>query len=248
MAGLEPTQTNLLLQTIGKCIDKKLDSTQYVQQLKQKSKSKTSDVESKTKKLSESISKNRQKPKEQVVKEKAKKESSNKDIIESKRKAEEKKKTEKVRKGDVTPKKGETPDKTKISKEKVKKDDVVALQKPEAVIKDSNKQVEELEEQRIEKNETEEPPAINNLNASNSGDLDNIVPTEIANTASDDIETIAETKPTLIRPKSARPKSGDLNKQNKEECNTYSNLFFNHFKMFIFSDTRTLTIKYTSAS
>lgn len=33
IAGLEPTQTNLLLQAIGKAIDRKLDSSKYVQKL-----------------------------------------------------------------------------------------------------------------------------------------------------------------------------------------------------------------------
>lgn len=34
IAGLEPTETNLLLQAIGKALDKKLDSSEYVSKLK----------------------------------------------------------------------------------------------------------------------------------------------------------------------------------------------------------------------
>lgn len=223
------------MQTIGKCIDKKLDSAQYIQQLKQKSKTKTSDV----KKVSDSTSKTRQKL--EVSKEKIKKESSNKNSISPRK---EKVKRESGNKNLISPSSKESKKKTKQQGDASpkKRDDtpekvnIATHNDTETVV---TKNVVEIEE-NIEKIETEI--------ANDSGDLEVVTENIVVNaTKNGENEVVTEPKAVLKRPKSARPKSGDL-KQNELEgayiiCLKMKMRFNN-----CFSYTRTFIIKHTSTS
>lgn len=197
VAGLEPTQTNLLLQAIGKSIDKKLDSTEYVQQLKQTSKGKNAKAETKTKAKAEDKSKSKRKAKEAEGKKETKERrsrdrSENKTLVspsEAKKK-EERKRVEKGRN-----KEGEKKDREKISvSPKENKND-----------KKSAEVVIDVDKEHIEIAKGNETGSIT-LNEGITEIIDKSNTLKIDNTEKSET---AELKLPQNRPKSARPRSGN---------------------------------------
>lgn len=205
-AGLEPTETNLLLQTIGKAIDKKLDSSQYIQQLK-KSKAKP-ESENKLKKASESTSKTRLTPKEETTKEKrsekVRKGGSTTNITSPNtrdaKKKEDRKTSEKTKKEKVSPKKDEEPKNVKNGESETLGKQAEINDKVDEIFEETEKTDKaKLKDEEVKEDEV--------------GENQNITEVETIKKSIEQ-ESVIEIKSALTRPKSAKPKSASL-KQNE---------------------------------
>lgn len=184
VAGLEPNETNLLLQAIGTAIDKKISSVEYVEQMKQgKVKKSEEKIKKTTKEKTSKKPISKESPKS--VDRNSNKDSSrrrDKDSKDSKQKIKSNKEKKIVNKGEVDGKTKKSPK----AVEETPKTEIVELQKEEGL----NKNKEPLEPTQDvvvneEKIENPEPK-----------------PMEIENTRN----------LSSARPKSARPKSGDSTK------------------------------------
>ncbi|KAF7280000.1 hypothetical protein GWI33_006516 [Rhynchophorus ferrugineus] len=203
VAGLEPVETNLLLQTIGKCIDKKIDTSEYV--------SKVSSGE--------------------IIKEKPAKKVGHKEKDKKADVKETSKEKRRVREASVSRTKksggGETPKSTDRIKEstRTKSKDNKTLkpkQKKEEVKKDSPKPEEDKKKDSPRLGETKNEPVVElpqNEEATGIQLEEEAPPTTSKNNPTDEESQKPEEQPvfsnarlgsaSLTRPKSARPKSGD---------------------------------------
>ncbi|XP_076269061.1 uncharacterized protein LOC143201715 isoform X1 [Rhynchophorus ferrugineus] len=203
VAGLEPAETNLLLQTIGKCIDKKIDTSEYVLKVSSG----------------------------EIVKEKPAKKAGHKEKDKKADVKETSKEKRRVREASVSRTKksggGETPKSTDRIKESTRtkgKDNktLKPKQKKEEVKKDSPKPEEDKKKDSPRLGETKNEPVVElpqNEEATGIQLEEEAPPTTSKNNPTDEESQKPEEQPvfsnarlgsaSLTRPKSARPKSGD---------------------------------------
>ncbi|XP_044265705.1 TRAF3-interacting protein 1 [Tribolium madens] len=225
VAGLEPTETNILLQTIGKAIEKKIDSSEYVKQFqsgdilgkdKNRKSKKPSDKNEKVKKTSKIVIDNEEKSRVPKVKDK---QSNNETPKSTDRDKSKPKRTSKESKGKPASDDGKTKSKEKPKKTKEKSKDVTTKEK-------ASKESTEIPTTTAEIMSTVEINEKQNL----SDTVDSSVPENVVTLKPEEefIKTIipqtTETTDSNLtegieprkrsasasRPKSARPKSGDL--------------------------------------
>lgn len=221
VAGLEPTETNILLQTIGKAIERKTDSSEYVKQLhsgqivnndkvkKSKKPSERNDNLKKSSKIIKDTHNGTTKIKE--------KQNSNETPKSTDRDKSKTKRTTKDPKSKVGSDDGKT--KTK-EKEKTKKKEVTK----EIVKKESKEKVETPKpavEIIPEKQTTAETNEIESTTRSYPDEESVKTSTNLQNIEADANVTEA-TEPrkrsaSASRPKSARPKSGDLKEKSLQD-------------------------------
>ncbi|CAG9760214.1 unnamed protein product [Ceutorhynchus assimilis] len=190
VAGLEPTETNILLQTIAKCIDKKISSNEYVAKINSAEPTGKTEKKSSTKKR-ETIKKGRsiETPK---TTDRAKESSRSKETNKKDKKVSNKPEEKSQKK---TKAEGETLE-TKIRENhKNEVPDPSTEDEPELIIKET---INEAAEPLVQSPKSTEPILNQDITSSNA-----IQP--LPNTFSNARQSSAN----LIRPKSARPKSGD---------------------------------------
>lgn len=215
MAGLEPTETNILLQTIGKAIEKKLDSTEYVTQLH------SGQITKKSKKPSEKNDKNK-KTKTNVNETKAvTKKATETPKSTDREKTKTKRTINKESKSKASSDDGKLKSKQKEKKIKEKPE---IVQSPEKENTPSLPTINNLEPvvEIIEKNELKSENISADINRSQPDDNVNkpevIQPSVITEPQNDN-----EGRKSASRPKSARPRSGDLKEkpsQNSHQTET----------------------------
>ncbi|CAG9834614.1 unnamed protein product [Diabrotica balteata] len=254
VAGLEPTNTNLLLQALAKSIESNIDSTQYVSNLKtgvKTDRAKKSKIPVEKSKAPSKINNEQKVTEKKTIKSNEKKldtftnkkipnsvrtDDGNKGKTRKNNKQEEK--ASKVQKTEESPKidsfKKETlkPESSKKEKSKVDsarntsnkvkdytRNDNITLSenKDEAVENNTSKQQEDDGPNLEPSKDPEETPKLGHNLAINEG-LNTTITNEINNETEnlDAKKSIANVElnsnRNLLRPKSARPKSGDLDK------------------------------------
>ncbi|XP_064211466.1 TRAF3-interacting protein 1 isoform X2 [Tribolium castaneum] len=213
VAGLEPTETNILLQTIGKAIEKKVDSSEYVKQLQSDKNEKIKKTTSKT--VINNEEKVRSTPK---VKEKHSNETpKSTDREKSKPKRTSKESRSKPASDDGKAKSKEKPKKTKdTTKETSQKPSKESTEIPTTTAEIISP-VDNIDEKQnlTETPESSVPETVNtNLSVPDEESIKTIIP-QIT-------ETPEATEPrkrsaSASRPKSARPKSGDLKEKTTQD-------------------------------
>lgn len=236
IAGLDPEDTNQLLQAIGSALEQKLDTTDYVKQFKKKGKpkvegeklKKTSKTSITSEEKAKTIKKELRKSIEASPKEKSKRKEEAKNsvrdkVIESVQK--EKKVLKEKSKNKPSKMKERNDNETKVSKKP--KEDLKTINQLES--KDvTSKSIMEVNEDKVEINESKlETTDMTEIKTET--DESKIETTEIETEASQ-FETTSKTetlthevdvKPEssetkiLERPKSARPRSGDFKKDGR---------------------------------
>ncbi|EFA06251.1 TRAF3-interacting protein 1 isoform X1 [Tribolium castaneum] len=228
VAGLEPTETNILLQTIGKAIEKKVDSSEYVKQLqsgeiindKTRKSKRPSDKNEKIKKTtSKTVINNEEKVRSTPkVKEKHSNETpKSTDREKSKPKRTSKESRSKPASDDGKAKSKEKPKKTKdTTKETSQKPSKESTEIPTTTAEIISP-VDNIDEKQnlTETPESSVPETVNtNLSVPDEESIKTIIP-QIT-------ETPEATEPrkrsaSASRPKSARPKSGDLKEKTTQD-------------------------------
>ncbi|XP_050297469.1 TRAF3-interacting protein 1 [Anthonomus grandis grandis] len=233
VAGLEPTETNILLQTIAKCIDKKIDTTDYVKKVnsgenlahekstkkpdKEKIEKKTSSRESiKKRDLSKTREKNVKSTPKSTDRETTK-DSTRKSNKELSRKKTEKEDSSKKQESS-TKKVKEQPIKNSKAQEepKTQKDateeplNIKVTPKEEKTIEDNKNDIQTRNitpEQNDKTSENEE----NNQEPTSTNEEVNIQSTILNN-----FSNVRQSSAGLVRPKSARPKSSGTSNNERQ--------------------------------
>ncbi|XP_023021938.2 intraflagellar transport 54 [Leptinotarsa decemlineata] len=219
VAGLEPTNTNLLLQAIAKAIDNKIDTSSYVNQLKSAKENKKSDA------LKEGKSKTGSKEKNVKNKETDSKSSkrgkSGDEIPKQKKTIDETLKSKKT--GSESLKNKKVSSSRDSSRNKVSSRTKIGTESPQKVVESENVAMNEILQngQNNKKVDNEELTESNIYDTTKEGDiLVQPQPQESSNENAGErstTEIIENDKTSLrteenlknIRPKSARPKSGE---------------------------------------
>ncbi|RZC35093.1 TRAF3-interacting protein 1 [Asbolus verrucosus] len=242
VAGLEPTETNLLLQTIGKAIEKKVDSSEYVNQLRsgqiinneKNKKSKVSEKNDKLKKTSKTIESTEEKIKSTPKKKEKLTTSSNETPKSTDRN--KPKRTTKETKSKTAFDDGKSKTKEKVKKkDKAKEENQEKVQileniedavpPQETVLEAVNENVEPIDQkakQSIEISTNEVSGGNRSVSdeektIKSSNEQQTVVGNETSAENTVETEMVRKRSISASRPKSARPRSGDLREKTQVE-------------------------------